>query len=40
MLEWIGKNMLESPEDLIEKLSALVDGDISKALEKFRVDKK
>jgi len=38
MLEWIGGGMKENPSDIIERLSILIHGDITKALEKFRTD--
>lgn len=38
MLEWIGSGMHESPTAIIERLSILIHGDVSKALQKFRTD--
>jgi len=39
MLEWIGGGMKEDPSAIIERLSILIHGDITKALEKFRTDR-
>nr|WP_312216384.1 TetR-like C-terminal domain-containing protein [Clostridioides sp.] len=39
MLEWIGGGMNEDPSAIIERLSILIHGDITKALEKFRTDR-
>ncbi|MGE5633523.1 MAG: TetR/AcrR family transcriptional regulator C-terminal domain-containing protein [Caulobacteraceae bacterium] len=39
MLEWIGKGMKEEPSAIIERLSVLIHGDITKALEKFSADR-
>lgn len=36
MLEWIRTGMKDEPSLIIERLSALIQGDITKALEKFR----
>lgn len=36
MLEWIKTGMKEEPSVIVERLSILIRGDISKALEKFR----
>lgn len=38
MLDWIKKGMKEDPEALVERLSILVHGDITKALNSFRTD--
>ncbi len=39
MLEWIGSGMKEEPSAIVERLSILIHGDISDALEKFRADR-
>lgn len=39
MLEWISKGMRENPSAIIERVGILTQGDIVKALEKFRTDK-
>ena len=38
MLDWIKKGMKEDPDALVERLSILVHGDITKALNSFRTD--
>jgi len=35
MLDWIRTNMKEDPEEIIRRLSTLIQGDISRALEKY-----
>jgi len=40
VLEWIGNGMKQEPEKIVEHLSILVRGDITKALTKFRQDQK
>ncbi len=39
MLEWIQTGMKEKPAAIIERLGVLIQGDISKALDKFRTDR-
>lgn len=38
MLEWVGKGMKEEPEKIIGRLSLLMEGTITNALERFRTD--
>lgn len=38
MLEWINSGMKEKPEHIIEQLSILMKGNITRALEKYRSD--
>ena len=38
MLEWIKGGMKEDPERIIDRLSTLIHGDISRALDKYRTD--
>lgn len=38
MIDWIRKGMREDPAVIIERLSILIQGDIKKALEKYRTD--
>ena len=38
MLEWIKSGMKEKPEHIIEQLSILMKGNITRALEKYRSD--
>lgn len=38
MLEWIRMGMKEDPSSIIDRLSILIHGDITKALEKFKTD--
>lgn len=38
MLDWIRNDMKEDPEKIIERLGALMNGNISKALEAYRMD--
>ena len=37
-LEWIKSDMKPSPESIVSRLSDLIDGDIPRMLEKYRVD--
>lgn len=39
MLDWIRQDMKEDPKVIIDHLSVLVQGDITKALNKYRLDK-
>lgn len=39
MLEWIRNGMKEDPVSIIDRLSVLIQGDIIKALDKYRIDK-
>lgn len=39
MLDWIKDDMREKPEDIVERLSLLIEGDVAKALDKYRTDK-
>ncbi|HOO31598.1 MAG TPA: TetR-like C-terminal domain-containing protein [Thermotogota bacterium] len=36
ILDWIGNGMKEDPEKIIQRLNTLIEGDISKALLKFK----
>lgn len=38
MLNWIKNDMKEEPQSIVNRLSVLVHGDITRALEKFRTD--
>lgn len=38
VLEWIGTGMKERPERIVEKLSTLLHGDLTGAIQKFRTD--
>ena len=38
-LEWIKSDMKTSPESIVSRLSDLIDGDIPRMLEKYRLDK-
>lgn len=38
-LDWIKNDMRQDPAQLVEQLSALIHGDVTKALEKCRIDK-
>ncbi len=40
MLEWIDGEMKERPAVIIDRLSILIQGDIVRALEKFRIDRR
>lgn len=39
MLDWIKDDMREKPEIIVERLSLLIEGDVAKALDKYRIDK-
>ena len=39
MLEWIRGGMKEDPKGIVEHLSILIHGDITRALDNFRMDK-
>lgn len=39
MLDWIRGDMKEKPEDIVHKLSLLMKGNFSRALEAYRMDK-
>lgn len=39
MLDWIRRGMKEEPEGIIERLSVLIQGDFTRALNKYRIDK-
>lgn len=39
MLDWIKNGMRKDPQQIIDQLSILIDGDITKALDKYRIDK-
>lgn len=38
VLEWVGRNMKEDPQKIIDRLSLVMDGNITSALERFRTD--
>jgi hypothetical protein len=38
MLEWIHQNMETDPEEIVSRLSILIEGDVKRALEKHRMD--
>ena len=38
MLEWIHQDMKPNPEEIVSRLSELIEGDIKRALEKHRMD--
>lgn len=38
MLNWIRGDMKENPEEIIDRLSVLIHGDITRALQNYRVD--
>ena len=38
-LDWIKNDMRQDPAQLVEQLSTLIHGDVTKALEKCRIDK-
>lgn len=38
MLDWVGKGMKEDPENIISRLSLLIEGNITNALDRFRTD--
>lgn len=39
MLDWIKNDMKEKPEQIIDRLSMLIDGEIKRALNKYRIDR-
>ncbi len=39
MLDWIKNGMRKDPQQIIDRLSILIDGDIIRALNKYRTDK-
>lgn len=39
LLDWIKKDMREDPQQIIDRLSTLINGDISRALNEYRMDK-
>lgn len=39
MLDWIKEDMKENPQHIVDRLSLLIEGDVAKALEKYRIDK-
>lgn len=39
MLDWIKEDMKENPQHIVDRLSLLIEGDVAKALEKYRMDK-
>lgn len=39
MLDWIKDGMRKEPQQIIDRLSILIEGDITRALNKYRVDK-
>lgn len=39
MLDWIKDDMKEKPEDLVERLALVLDGDIGSALKRFNLSK-
>ncbi len=39
MLDWIRNGMKKDPQQIIDRLSVLIEGDITRALNKYRVDK-
>lgn len=39
MLNWISNDMKEDPEYLVDRVSILIHGDVSRALNQFRTDK-
>lgn len=38
LLNWIQSDMKEDPQEIVDRLSLLIQGDISRALERFRMD--
>lgn len=38
MLDWIRKGMKQDPKEIVEHLSVLIQGDITRALNKYRTD--
>ncbi|MBR0577288.1 TetR/AcrR family transcriptional regulator C-terminal domain-containing protein [Proteiniclasticum sp. BAD-10] len=39
MLDWIRNGMKKDPQQIIDRLSILIEGDITRALNKYRIDK-
>lgn len=39
LLDWIKNGMRKDPQQIVDQLSILIDGDITKALDKYRIDK-
>ncbi|AFL99930.1 MULTISPECIES: TetR/AcrR family transcriptional regulator [Desulfitobacterium] len=39
MLDWIKDGMRKDPQQIIDRLSILIEGDITRALNKYRIDK-
>lgn len=39
MLDWIRNRMKKDPQQIIDRLSILIEGDITRALNKYRIDK-
>ena len=39
MLEWIHQDMKPDPEEIVSRLSELIEGDIKRALKKYCMDK-
>lgn len=39
MLDWIKNGMKENPEHIIERLSVLIKGDVTRALDNYRTDR-
>ena len=39
MLDWIKDGMKKDPQQIIDRLSILIEGDITRALDKYRLDK-
>ena len=39
MLEWIQDDMKENPEEIIDRLTLLMQGNFARALEAYRTDK-
>ena len=39
MLDWIKDGMKKDPQQIIDRLSVLIEGDITRALDKYRLDK-
>ncbi|MDD4851001.1 MAG: TetR/AcrR family transcriptional regulator [Gemmiger sp.] len=38
MLDWINRGMRDDPRQVVERISTLIHGDISKALNRYRID--
>ena len=39
MLDWIRRGMKDDPQQIIDRLSVLIHGDITRALQKYRTDR-